>query len=354
MFPRAMLQDNAACLQHPRHVDWETMILVTGAAGFIGFHVCLRLLQQGFGVVGLDNLNDYYDPKLKRDRLRLLLERGMEFHPIDLCQEAELTDLFIRHGFSRVVHLAAQAGVRYSKTNPQAYVSSNLLGFLNILEACRRHAIGHLIYASSSSVYGLNTQMPLSTRLSTDTPVSLYGATKKSNELMAHSYAWTFGLPCTGLRFFTVYGPWGRPDMALYVFANAILERRPVQLFNHGNMLRDFTFVDDVVESITRLLHRPPVCQPGQSAPTRIFNVGNHNPVNLRQFLSWIEEALGQEAQVELAPLQTGDIVDTFADVQELEQFLGFRPATPVREGIRRSLEWYLEYRTRSNVEVSI
>ena len=326
------------------------MVLVTGAAGFIGFHVCRRLQQQGFRVVGLDNLNDFYDPMLKRDRLQILLEGGMIFHAVDICKEAELMELFTKHRISLVVHLAAQAGVRYSTSNPQAYASSNLVGFLNVLEACRRNSVEHLIYASSSSVYGLNRQMPLSTTLNTDTPVSLYGATKKSNELMAHAYAWNYGLPCTGLRFFTVYGPWGRPDMALYVFARSILDGHPVQLFNQGEMIRDFTFVDDAVESIVRLLDRPPGCQPGQSAPARIFNVGNHNPVNLRQFLGWIEESLGQKAQVELTPLQAGDVVRTFADVQELEQFLGFRPATPVREGIQRSLEWYLEYRAQGRM----
>jgi len=325
----------------------STPLLVTGAAGFIGFHLCKRLLEQGFSVVGLDNLNDYYDPMLKRDRLELLLSSGLEFHALDLCQEAELKRLFDKHRFERVVHLAAQAGVRYSKTNPQAYIASNLQGYLNILECCRHFAVQHLIYASSSSVYGLNTQMPLSTQLTTDTPVSLYGATKKANELMAHSYAWMYGIPCTGLRFFTVYGPWGRPDMALYVFAQAILEGRPVQLFNQGEMIRDFTYVDDVVESIVRLLPRAPEGLSGKSAPAEVFNVGNHSPVSLRQFLGWIEAALGREARVELAPLQAGDVIQTFAEVQELEDFLGFRPATPTEEGIRRSLEWYLEYRSQ-------
>lgn len=329
-------------------------LLVTGAAGFIGFHLCSYLLREGFSVVGLDNLNDYYDPTLKRDRLELLVRAGLEFHALDLCQEAEMRRLFEKHRFERVVHLAAQAGVRYSKTNPQAYVASNLQGFLNVLECGRAYGLEHLIYASSSSVYGLNTQMPLSTQLTTDTPVSLYGATKKANELMAHSYAWMYGLPCTGLRFFTVYGPWGRPDMALYVFARAILEGRPVQLFNHGEMIRDFTYVDDVVESIVRLLPRAPEGVLGKTAPARVFNVGNHSPVSLRQFLGWIESALGREAQVELAPLQAGDVVQTFAEVQELEEFVGFRPTTPTEEGIRRALEWYLEYRSRRHGRIGV
>lgn len=324
----------------------SAVILVTGAAGFIGFHLSKRLLSDGHTVVGVDNLNDYYDPQLKADRLQQLVELGLEFSRGDLAELEFCRHLFATHRFSRIVHLAAQAGVGYSKINPHAYMRSNLVAYLNLLECARELGsdLEHLIYASSSSVYGTNRVLPFTTDEITDTPVSLYGATKKANELMAHSYAWTYGLPMTGLRFFTVYGPWGRPDMSLYLFASAILESRPIQLFNYGKMRRDFTYVDDVVEGIARLLPLPP--QPGDGrAPAAVYNIGNSSPIDLTTFVGLIEEALGKKAVVELEALQVGDVVETFADVQPLERLVGFRPSTSMEVGVRRCIDWYLEYR---------
>jgi len=319
-------------------------ILVTGCAGFIGFHLGQRLLQEGQRVLGVDSLNDYYDPQLKRDRLTQLLDRGLLFEHCDLSQPAAARELFARNRFLQVVHLAAQAGVRYSKINPHAYTAANIEGFLTVLEGCRHGGVEHLIYASSSSVYGANQELPFSTRQMTEQPVSLYGATKKANELMAHSYAWMYGLPSTGLRFFTVYGPWGRPDMAPYLFASAILEDRPIQLFNHGKMRRDFTYVNDVVESIVRLLPLAPKGDENR-APARVCNVGSHSPVDLEDFLRHIESRLGKKAQVELLPLQSGDVLATYADVQDLEALVNFRPSTPLSAGIDRDMTWYLAYR---------
>ena len=319
-------------------------LLVTGCAGFIGFHLCQRLLQEGNPVVGVDSLNDYYDPQLKRDRLALLEQAGLQFHHLDLSESAPTSVLFAEHRFQRVVHLAAQAGVRYSKTHPHKYSASNLEAFLNILEGCRACQVEHLIYASSSSVYGANRKMPFSAGDRTDRPVSLYGATKKANEVMAHSYSWMYGIPVTGLRFFTVYGPWGRPDMALYVFAKAILENRPIEIFNHGNMMRDFTYVDDVVEGIVRLLIKPPQATQ-EEAPYNIFNIGNNHPIGLLDFVHIIEETLGKKAEVQLKPLESGEVVSTYADIAELEAYVGFRPDTPLEKGIQQSLSWYLDYR---------
>lgn len=319
-------------------------VLVTGCAGFIGFHLCQRLLDQGLEVHGVDSLNDYYDVQLKKDRLSLIQEKGLRFQQLDLADPTPTEKLFQDQKYDCVVHLAAQAGVRYSTTNPRAYSSANLEGFLNILEGCRHQQVRHLIYASSSSVYGANQKLPFSTQDKADRPVSLYGATKRANELMAHSYSWMYGLATTGLRFFTVYGPWGRPDMALYIFARQILEGQPIQLFNYGKMRRDFTYVDDVVEGLTRLLNRPP-SGGTQQAPAHVFNIGNHNPVKLRHFVRLIEQNLGKEARIELKPLQPGDVVETYADTTDLEKYVGFRPNTSLEMGIQRAMEWYLEYR---------
>jgi UDP-glucuronate 4-epimerase len=330
-------------------------ILVTGAAGFIGYHVVDRLLGRGDQVVGLDSLSEYYDVRYKHARLRNLgvscerlvasrLEQstsrpGYEFIKSDLADRTQLDALFAQRSFDRVCHLAAQAGVRYSLTNPKAYIDSNIVGFLNVLECCRHARVGHLVYASSSSVYGLNEAMPFSTSDPVDHPVSLYAASKKSNELMAHVYSHLFGLPATGLRFFTVYGPWGRPDMALFIFTRAILEGRPIEVFNNGEMKRDFTYIDDIVEGVVRVVDRPPAADPGWSganpdpatsrAPFRLYN---------------IEEWLGKRAEKRLLPMQAGDVVATWADVSALERDIGYRPNTPIREGVRRFVEWYREY----------
>lgn len=327
-------------------------ILLTGVAGFIGSHLCKRLIREGYHVVGVDSLNDYYDVQLKKDRLEQLLPLGLEFVQMDLSLREPTQDVFSKCAYSAVIHLAAQAGVRYSKTNPHAYTAANLEGFLNILEGCRHHSVPHLLYASSSSVYGSNRELPFSTRDVTETPVSLYGATKKANELMAHSYAWMYGVPTTGLRFFTVYGPWGRPDMALYLFASAILDNRPLQLFNHGKMRRDFTYVDDVVEALVRLIPKPPQGEHGKAAPAQVFNIGNHSPVELTEFLGLIEDALGKKAEVEYLPMQDGDVVATYADVADLERYVGFRPDTPMQLGVQRSLSWYVEYRKKRGLPV--
>jgi len=330
-------------------------ILVTGAAGFIGFHYSKRLLDAGYRVVGLDNLNPYYDVRLKHDRLAILKDYDQfEFASLDLADQDGMAALFAGHDFSRVVNLAAQAGVRYSLENPRSYVDSNLVGFLNILEGCRHHKIEHLIYASSSSVYGLNTLMPFSVHHNVDHPVSLYAASKKANELMAHTYSHLYGLPTTGLRFFTVYGPWGRPDMALFLFTRAILEGEPIKVFNYGKMQRDFTYIDDIVEGMFRLLDHLPEPNPhwrgdnpdpGTSpAPYRIYNIGNNNPVKLMDFIAAIEAALGQEAEKEMLPIQPGDVPSTYADVDALEQAVGFRPSTPLKTGVERFIAWYREY----------
>ena len=330
-------------------------ILVTGAAGFIGMTTSLRLLARGDEVVGLDNLNDYYEVSLKESRLaRLTGHPGFRFVKLDVADRPGMEQLFAAEKFDKVIHLAAQAGVRYSLKNPHAYVDSNLVGFINILEGCRHGKVGHLIYASSSSVYGGNTKMPFSEHDSVDHPVSLYAATKKANELMAHTYSHLYGLPTTGLRFFTVYGPWGRPDMALFLFTKAILEGRPIDVFNHGNMLRDFTYVDDIVEGVIRLLDRTATANPGYVAeeadpatsnvPYRVFNIGNNDPVPLLDFIGAIENALGMKAERRLLPLQDGDVPATFADTALLDDWVGFAPATPIQEGVSRFIAWYRDY----------
>jgi UDP-glucuronate 4-epimerase len=330
-------------------------VLVTGAAGFIGFHVAKALLERGDEVVGLDNVNDYYDVALKKARLaRLEPLAGFSFVKLDLSEREGMARLFAEGGFERVVHLAAQAGVRYSLTNPHAYVESNLLGFMNVLEGCRHHGVEHLVYASSSSVYGANTRMPFSVHDNVDHPVSLYAASKKANELMAHTYSHLYDLPTTGLRFFTVYGPWGRPDMALYLFTKAILAGRPIDVFNHGRMQRDFTYIDDIVEGVVRVLDRVPqgnpewsgdAPDPGSSrAPYALYNIGNHSPVELMYLIEVLEEALGKKAEKNFLPLQPGDVPATYADVDDLMRDVGFRPSTPIEEGVGRFVAWYREY----------
>jgi UDP-glucuronate 4-epimerase len=330
-------------------------VLVTGAAGFIGMHVSQILLARGDQVVGLDNLNDYYDPTLKHARLaRLSGKPGFEFVQMDVADRTGIAELFAKHQFDRVVHLAAQAGVRYSLVNPHAYIESNIVGFTNILEGCRHSGVKHLAYASSSSVYGGNTHMPFSEHHGVDHPVSLYAATKKANELMAHTYSHLFNLPTTGLRFFTVYGPWGRPDMALFLFTKAILAGEPIKVFNHGKMIRDFTYIDDIAEGVVRVLDRTATADPAydpvqadparSNAPYRVFNIGNHDPIPLMDFIGAIEQAVGREAVKEFLPLQDGDVPATHADVEELAAWTGFRPAMPVPEGIRRFVAWYRDY----------
>jgi UDP-glucuronate 4-epimerase len=330
-------------------------VLVTGAAGFIGFHLTQKLSLLGYAVTGYDNLNDYYDVTLKKSRLAILQSiPDFQFVEGDLTDRDKLNDLFENHDFDFVVNLAAQAGVRYSLTNPHAYLESNLHGFLNILEACRHNKIKHLIYASSSSVYGANKKMPFSVYNNVDHPISLYAASKKSNELMAHTYSALYNLPTTGLRFFTVYGPYGRPDMALFIFTKAILEGKPIDIYNYGKMKRDFTYVDDIVEGITRLI--PTVPEPDSSwngftpnpsssfAPYRIYNIGNNQPVELMDFVAAIEEKLGIKAIKNLLPLQEGDVPETYADVQALTDAVGFKPNTPIKEGIGNFIDWYLAY----------
>ncbi len=330
-------------------------VLVTGAAGFIGYHLAERLLEDGCNVVGLDNLNPYYDVTLKEARLeRLQKKPKFTFAQMDLAERKQLQDLFAQSKFDVVVNLAAQAGVRYSLENPHAYVDSNLVGFVNLLECCRHHAVQHLVFASSSSVYGANTAMPFSVHHNVDHPVSLYAATKKANELMAHTYSHLYRLPCTGLRFFTVYGPWGRPDMALFLFTRAILENKPIQVFNHGNMQRDFTYIDDITEGVIRVMGRLPAANPDWSgdapdpgtsyAPYKIYNIGNNNPVELIKFIEVIETALGKQATKQFMDLQPGDVVATYADVDDLTQDVGFKPATPIEVGIGRFVEWYKQF----------
>jgi UDP-glucuronate 4-epimerase len=330
-------------------------ILVTGAAGFIGFHLVKRLLARGDNVIGLDNLNPYYDVHLKHARLaQLETQPNFQFVKLDLTDRAGLTELFATSHIQRVVNLAAQAGVRYSLENPYAYIDSNIIGFMNLLENCRHHHVEHLVFASSSSVYGLNTKMPFSVHHNVDHPISLYAATKKANELMAHTYAHLYQLPTTGLRFFTVYGPWGRPDMALFKFTKAILADQPIEVYNYGKMLRDFTYIDDIVEGVVRVLDRlptPNVNWSGNSpdpcsspAPYRIYNIGNNNPVELMQFIETLEQALGKTAQKQLLPLQAGDVPATYANVEDLQRDVGFKPSTPVKVGIGRFVEWYKGY----------
>ena len=329
--------------------------LVTGTAGFIGYHVAERLLARGDHVVGLDVVNDYYDVRLKEARLaRLARHPGYRHERVDLADAAAVARVFDEVAPARVIHLAAQAGVRYSLTNPGAYVQSNLVGFANVLEGCRRHATGHLTYASSSSVYGANTAMPFSVRPNVDHPLSLYAASTKANEAMAHTYAHLFGLPTTGLRFFTVYGPWGRPDMAYFLFTRAILEGRPIDVFNHGRMRRDFTYVDDVVEGVVRVSDRPAAPNPAWTgdapdpassrAPWRVYNIGNHTPVELMDLIELLERELGREAVKNYLPMQPGDVPATFADVADLQRDVGFGPTTPIEEGVRRFVAWYREF----------
>ncbi|QMA46833.1 NAD-dependent epimerase [Citrobacter freundii] len=328
--------------------------LVTGAAGFIGFHVSKRLLDAGHQVVGLDNLNDYYDVSLKQARLALLVHPGFHFHMLDLADRESMAALFAEERFDRVIHLAAQAGVRYSIDNPHAYADSNLTGFLNVLEGCRHNQIQHLLYASSSSVYGLNRKMPFSTDDSVDHPVSLYAATKKANELMAHTYSYLYGLPTTGLRFFTVYGPWGRPDMALFKFTKAMLEGKSIDVYNFGKMKRDFTYIDDIAEAIVRLQDIIPQTDaqwtvetgtPATSiAPYRVYNIGNSAPVELMDYIKALEEALGIEATKNMLPLQPGDVLETSADTQALYDVIGFKPETTVKDGVKNFVDWYRDF----------
>lgn len=330
-------------------------ILVTGAAGFIGYHASERLLARGDEVVGLDNINDYYDPTLKVSRLaRLAGQPGFRFVRMELGNRDGIERLFREERFDRVIHLAAQAGVRYSLTNPHAYIDSNLVGFLHILEGCRHHGVQHLTYASSSSVYGANTAMPFSVHQNVDHPVSLYAATKKANELMAHTYSHLYGLPTTGLRFFTVYGPWGRPDMALFLFTKAILEGKPIDVFNHGKMRRDFTYIDDIVEGVIRTSDHTAEPNPAwnsdapdpatSKAPYRIYNIGNNNPVELMHLIGTLEQTLGRTAEKRMLPLQMGDVPATYADVEALVKDVGFAPKTPIETGVARFVAWYKEY----------
>ncbi|MDQ5882402.1 MAG: UDP-glucuronate 4-epimerase [Pseudomonadota bacterium] len=318
-------------------------VLVTGAAGFIGMHVCQRLLARGDEVVGIDNLNDYYEVALKEARLaQLTPQPNFRFVRLDIADRDGLAELFAKEKAQRVVHLAAQAGVRYSITNPQAYADSNLGGFLNILEACRHNPVAHLVYASSSSVYGGNEKMPFAEDDSVDRPVSLYAATKKANELMAHAYSHLYGIPATGLRFFTVYGPWGRPDMAYFSFARAILAGKSIEVFNHGQLRRDFTYIDDIVEGIIRVLDKP--ATPEAAAPHaahRVFNIGNHEPVALLEFIETLEQALGREAIKAFKPMQPGDVLATFADTAQLQAWVGFSPKTSLKDGIGKFVTWY-------------
>jgi UDP-glucuronate 4-epimerase len=354
-------------------------VLVTGAAGFIGFHLSKRLLDEGSTVVGIDNLNAYYDVNLKKARLAILKKYdNFTFHKIDIANRTAVEDLFssplktqnskfknhdsqlktqnlkLKTGFNVVVHLAAQAGVRYSIANPYAYIESNIAGFINILEGCRHHKVKHLVYASSSSVYGANTKMPFSIHHNIDHPVSLYAATKKANELMAHTYSSLYKIPTTGLRFFTVYGPWGRPDMALFLFTRAILEGKPIDVFNYGKMQRDFTYIDDIIEGVVRVMKKTPKPNPSWSgdapdpgtsyAPYKVYNIGNNNPVELMTFIETIEKCIGKKAKKKLLPLQAGDVPATYADVDDLMNDVGFKPATPIEEGVGRFVEWYQKY----------
>ncbi|GAA6542821.1 NAD-dependent epimerase [Klebsiella pneumoniae] len=328
--------------------------LVTGAAGFIGFHVSKRLLNDGHQVVGIDNINDYYDVKLKESRVEHLESPSFTFYKLDLADRDGMAKLFETEQFERVIHLAAQAGVRYSLENPYAYADSNLTGYLNILEGCRHNKVQHLLYASSSSVYGLNRKMPFSTDDSVDHPVSLYAATKKANELMAHTYSHLYSIPTTGLRFFTVYGPWGRPDMALFKFTKAMLEGKSIDVYNYGKMKRDFTYIDDIVEAIVRIQDVIPQPDPEwtveegspatSSAPYRVYNIGNSSPVELMDYINALEQALGLEAKKNMMPIQPGDVLNTSAETQALYKTIGFKPETPVQQGVKNFVDWYKEY----------
>ncbi|EMA8104366.1 TPA: NAD-dependent epimerase [Klebsiella pneumoniae] len=328
--------------------------LVTGAAGFIGFHTSQRLLEAGYEVVGIDNMNDYYDVNLKQSRLDLLQSPLFSFHKIDLADREGMAELFASEKFDRVIHLAAQAGVRYSLENPHAYADANLIGYLNILEGCRHNRVQHLLYASSSSVYGLNRKMPLSTDDSVDHPVSLYAATKKANELMAHTYSHLYGIPTTGLRFFTVYGPWGRPDMALFKFTRAMLEGKSIDVYNYGKMKRDFTYIDDIVEAIIRVQDVIPQPDPEwsvengspatSSAPYRVYNIGNSSPVELMDYITALEEALGMIAEKNMMPIQPGDVLETSADTKPLYDLVGFKPQTSVKDGVKNFVDWYRNF----------
>jgi len=333
----------------------EDPVLVTGAAGFIGFALARRLLQRGRAVVGVDSVNDYYDPALKNARLAVLGKfNNFSFHKIDLADRKLVETIFRDGEFGPVVHLAAQAGVRYSLQNPHAYLDANLAGFLNVLEGCRHRKTGHLVFASSSSVYGANTRLPFSVHDNVDHPISLYAATKKANELMAHAYSHLYGLPATGLRFFTVYGPWGRPDMAMYIFAKAINEGQPIRLFNQGHMRRDFTYIDDVVEALERVIARVPTkgsrpphgeLDPASSnAPWRIYNIGNNRTVEVPRVVELLEKEFGRKAKIELMPMQAGDVPETCADIDDLMRDVGFRPATSLEDGVRNFVAWYKEY----------
>lgn len=344
-------------------IDNTKLYLVTGAAGFIGFHLSKKLLDHGCTVIGLDNLNDYYDVNLKRARLAILeKEDNFEFVFANLEDRQAIEELFAEKEISIVVNLAAQAGVRYSLHNPFAYVNSNIVGFMNILEACRHNSVEHLVYASSSSVYGANEKMPFSTKDNVDHPLSLYAATKKANELMAHTYSHLYGLPTTGLRFFTVYGPWGRPDMALFLFTRAILNDEPIQVFNHGNMQRDFTYIDDIIEGVFRVIAKPPKHNaeydslnphPGRShAPYRIYNIGNNQPVPLMEFIETLERHLEKKARIDFLPLQAGDVPRTFAEVDDLITDVGFRPNTSIDDGIAKFVQWFLTYYKVNEVNI--
>ncbi len=330
-------------------------ILITGVAGFIGAALALKLLERGEQVVGIDNLNDYYDVSLKQARIeRLRPNSGFRFEKLDITDRVGMSKLFHENSFDTVMHLAAQAGVRYSIQNPYAYIDSNLVGFGNVIEGCRRGAVKHLVFASSSSVYGSNARLPFSEHDNVDHPISLYAATKKANELMAHSYAHLYGLPCTGLRFFTVYGPWGRPDMALFKFTRGILEGKPIPVFNHGKMSRDFTYVDDIVDGVVRTIDHIPVSVPDwdaqntdpatSHAPYRIYNIGNHRSVELTHYIRVLEECLGRKAVLEMLPMQEGDVPATYADIADLSRDTGFAPATSIETGVARFVEWYKEH----------
>lgn len=327
-------------------------ILVTGAAGFIGFHLSKRLLAQGHHVIGVDNLNDYYEVRLKYERLNQLEDNEkFTFYKVDLADSEDLNKIFDNHTIPIVINLAAQAGVRYSLTHPHSYVHSNLVGFVNILEACRHYHVEHLLYASSSSVYGANTKTPFSTQDSVDHPVSIYAATKKANELMAHTYSHLFNIPTTGLRFFTVYGPWGRPDMAYYSFTKDIIEGNPIKVYNNGDMRRDFTFIDDIVEGIVKLLDQPPEPDPNRDldpstshAPYKVYNIGNNSPVRLMDFINILENTIGIKAKIEFLPMQPGDVKETYADITDLQKAAGFSPSTPLEIGLGHFVEWYKKY----------
>lgn len=338
-----------------KELDKNKVYLVTGAAGFIGFHLSRRLLQEGCTVIGLDNLNDYYDVDLKNARLWILeREKNFKFIYANLENKEAIDKVFKESKINIVVNLAAQAGVRHSLENPYVYINSNIMGFMNILEVCRHFGVDHLVYASSSSVYGSNEKMPFSTKDNVDHPVSLYAATKKSNELMAHTYSHLYGIPTTGLRFFTVYGPWGRPDMALFLFTKAILDNKPIKVFNNGNMERDFTYIDDIIEGVVRVIGNPPKPQETisklnltpniSSAPYRVYNIGNSRSVRLMDFINTLEKYLGKEAKKEYLPLQPGDVSRTYADVDDLIEDIGFKPDTSIDEGIGKFVEWYRKY----------